>query len=261
LRTARVFLSLVFLVPAPLLADDVFLKGGAKFSGRIVEQTATMVSIDIGAGVVGVAMSRVDHIVKAPSALDAYDQKAAKLGPKDVAGWRELGRWAGQEGLSAQSRDAYQKVIAISPDDPEAREALGFVQFNGRWMTEEESYVAQGYVKYDGEWMTPDEAQQAQESAAAEQARQDAEQQAKDEEIAKLQAEAQAAKADKQAQWDQSTQNWDFPVYTGGWGYGVTTWPATGAGNQWLQQWPPKPPSEPPKPPSEPPKRTEAATP
>lgn len=242
MKSARFFLALVFVAPAALLADDVYLKGGAKFSGRIVEQTETMISIDIGAGVVGVAMSRVDHVVKAPSALDAYDQKAAKLGPRDAQGWRELGRWAGQEGLSAQSRNAYQKVLAISPDDPEAREALGFVQFDGRWMTEEESYAARGYVKYDGEWMEPALAQLVQENAAAEQARQDAEreaqQQAMDQEIAQLQAEAQAAKAEKQAEWDRSTQNWDFPVYMGGWGYGVSAWPSTGSGNQWLEQWP-----------------------
>src|SRR5262245_5927099 len=153
-----------------------------------------MISIDIGDGVVGVAMARVERIVKAPSALDAYDQKAAKLAAKDVQGWRSLGRWAAQEGLSAQARRAYQKVLEIAPDDPEAREALGFVQFNGRWMTEEESYEARGYVKYEGEWMTPDEAAQAQQDAAAEQARQEAEQQAKDQEIAQLQAEAQKAK-------------------------------------------------------------------
>ena len=247
MRRARILLSLVFLVPAPILADDVFLKGGAKFSGRIVEQTETIISIDIGDGVVGVAMSRVDHIVKAPSALDGYDQRAAKLAAKDAQGWRELGRWAAQEGLGAQSRQAYQKVLAILPDDPEAREALGFVQFDGRWMTEEESYAARGYVKYEGEWMTPDEARQAQQDAAAQQASREAEQQAKDQEIAQLQEEAQKAKAEKQAAWDQSTQNWDFPVYMGGWGYGVTTWPSSGSGNQWLQQWPRQPSSGSPK--------------
>lgn len=243
MKPVRVFLALVFLAPASLLADDVFLKGGAKFTGRIVEQTETMISIDIGDGVVGVAMSRVDRIVKAPSALDTYDQKAAKLGAKDAQGWRELGRWAAHEGLGAQSRQAYQKVLVILPDDPEAREALGFVQFDGRWMTEEESFAARGYVKYEGEWMTPDQAQLAQQSAAAEQAREEAQQQAKDQEIAQLQAEAQKAKAEKQAEWDRSTQNWDFPVYMGGWGYGVSAWPSTGSGNQWLQQWPPPPSS------------------
>jgi hypothetical protein len=102
-------------------------------------------------------------------------------------------------------------------------------------------------VKYDGEWMTPAEAQLAQESAAAEQASQDAERQARDEETAKMQAEAQAAKTEKQAQWEKSTQNWTVPVYLGGWGYGVSTWPSTGNDNQWLQQWPRQPSSEPAK--------------
>jgi len=209
-------------MPVALLADDVYLVGGARFSGRIVEQTETMVSIDIGAGVVGVALSRVNYLVKAPSALDAYDQKAARLGQKDAEGWRKLGRWAGQEGLGAPSRYAYQIVLVNLPDDAEAREALGFVRLDGRWMTDEESYLTQGYVKYDGEWMTPAEAQQAQESAAAEQARQDAKRLARDEETAKMQAEAQASKVEKQAQWEQSTQNWTRPRLYGLVGYGRT---------------------------------------
>src|SRR5262245_62674965 len=127
-----------------------------------------MISIDIGDGVVGVAMSRVDRIVKARSPLDDYDQKAAQLAPGDEKGWKALGRWAAQEGLSAQSRKAYQKVLSIATDDAEARQALGYVQFEGRWMTEEESYAARGFVKYDGEWMTPEQAQQAQQFAMAE---------------------------------------------------------------------------------------------
>ena len=247
MRAARFLLPLVFLVPLPVFADDVYLQGGAKFSGRIVEQTETMISMDIGDGIVGIAMSRVDHIVKAPSPLDTYDQKAAKLGPKDAQGWRNLGRWAGQEGLSAQSRKAYQHVLVVASDDPEAREALGFVLFDGRWMTEEESYVAQGYVKYEGEWMTPAEAQLAQENAEAEQARQDTERQAREEETAKLQEEAQAAKVEKQAEWEKSTRYWNLPVYLGGWGIGASAWPSTGTDSQWLQQWPRQPSSETPK--------------
>ena len=55
---------LLILVPGLLFADDVYLKGGAVFSGRIVEQTETMVTMDIGDGVVGVAVSRIERIVK-----------------------------------------------------------------------------------------------------------------------------------------------------------------------------------------------------
>ena len=149
----------LLLVPALLFADEVHLKGGAVFSGRIVEQTETMVTVDIGDGVVGVAMSRVERIVEGRSPLDDYDERAALLPANDADGWRTLGRWASQQGLSAQSRQAYQKVLEISPDDAEARGALGFVLHDGRWLTEEESYRARGFVKHDGEWMTRSEAQ------------------------------------------------------------------------------------------------------
>ena len=40
-----------------------------------------------------------------------------------------------------------------------ANKALGMVQLNGRWVTQEESYQAQGYVQFEGKWMTPAEQQ------------------------------------------------------------------------------------------------------
>ena len=85
----------------PALADEIFLKGGAKFTGRIEQQTDTLVTIDLGDGVVGVAMSRVEKIVKGRSPLDEFDERAKALGAKDAPAWRELGRWASHQGLSA----------------------------------------------------------------------------------------------------------------------------------------------------------------
>jgi len=221
---------LLLLLPAPLFADEVFLKGAGSISGRIVEQTETMVTVDIGGGVMGVPLSRVERIVKARSPLDDYDDRAAKLGPQDAAGWRQLGRWASQQGLTTQSRQAYEKVIALAPDDAEAREALGFVRHDGRWVTEEEGYRARGYVKYEGEWMTAADANMRQQNAAAEQARQDADQRAREAETQQMvednraaksaeRAAAEKAKADREARWGQ-------PTYWGSWGYGVTGWPS-----------------------------------
>jgi hypothetical protein len=221
----------LFFVPALLFADEVYLKGGASFSGRIVEQTETMITMDIGDGVVGVPMARVDRIVKGHSPLDEYDARAAKLAPRDIQGWKDLGLWAGQQGLSAQSRQAYEKVLALAPNDTEARQALGYVQVNGNWLTEEEGYRARGFVKYDGEWMTPSEAQMAQAAADAQQSRQEAETRANLAEADRIQAEARAQKAEERARdaenrdsWDT---NWGAPVYWGGWGYGVSTWPSS----------------------------------
>lgn len=222
---------LLFLLPALLLADDVYLKGAGTISGRIVEMTETTVMVDIGGGVVGVPLSRVERIVKGRTPLDDYDDRAGRLGPQDVDGWRSLGNWASQKGLSTQSRQAYEKVLAVAPDDAEARQALGFVQLDGRWVTEEESYLARGYVKYDGEWMTAAEARMAEESAAAEEESREAERRANDAEIAALEEEARAQEAE-QAAWEATEDrrehdHWeDDPVYWGSWGYGVTYWPS-----------------------------------
>jgi hypothetical protein len=230
---------LLLLLPAFAFADDVFLKGGAVFSGRIVNQTETMITIDIGDGQVGVAMTRVDHIVKGRSPLDVYDERAGKLASGDAAGWRSLGEWAAKQGLSAQSRQAYQKVLASVPGDPEARQALGFVLVDGHWLTEEESYRARGFVKYDGEWMTPAEAQMAQASADATQARQEAETRANQAEADKILAESRAAKAEARAQQAEARDTWGTPVYMGGWGYGVNAWPYPGQVTTWPAYQPP----------------------
>jgi hypothetical protein len=223
-QAVRKLLLLLFLVPALLVADVVYLKGGGKFTGRIVEQTAERLVIDIGDGTVGFSMDRVEEIVKGPSPLDEYDARASKLGPQDVNGWRSLALWASTKGLSAQSRAAYKRVLALAPDDREAREALGFVQVDGRWLTEEESYRARGFVKYDGEWLTPAEVQLAQSDAARDQARDEAGKRASDAQFKASMDQMQKQEDEKRAR-DEADRMRNNPVYMGGWGYGVTSWP------------------------------------
>ena len=225
----RKLLILLFLVPGPLLADVVYLKGGASFTGRIVEQTEERMVIDIGDGVIGFSMDRVEKIEKGPSPLDEYDARAGKLGPQDVNGWRSLAQWASTKGYSAQARAAYQKVLAAAPDDPEAREALGFLKVDGRWLTEEESYRARGFVRYEGEWMTPAEVQLARADAAKERARDEADKRASDAEFAVNMDRLRAEEKEKREQEERDRMNRN-PVYWGGWGYGPTYWPSAGAG-------------------------------
>lgn len=229
-RTAILIIVLLAAVAggAPAFADEVFLKGGAKFTGRIESQTETMVTVNIGDGVVGVPMARVEKIVKGKSPLDEYEQRAGALGLQDLNGWRGLGAWASQQGLSAQAEEAYAKVLALAPDDPEARQALGYVRVGDQWMTEEQSYVARGYVNLGGEWMTPAAAQQVQAAEASEQARQEAERRANQAEADKILAEQRAAKAEERAREAEEVDPWSqIGVNTwGGWGYGVVGWPA-----------------------------------
>jgi hypothetical protein len=215
---------LLLLLPGTAFADQVFLKDAGSITGRIVSQTATTVVVDVGGGTMGVPMDRVDRIVKGRCALDDYNDRVKKLSPTDIAGWKKLGAWAQQAGLNGQARDAYQRVLKLSPNDPEANEAMGMVQVDGRWMTEEQGYIARGFVQYDGEWMTPAQAQVAQTQDANNQAIRDAQDRASDAEAAAREAERRAEEAEERA---EEAEQWSAPTYWGGWGYGgVTAWPA-----------------------------------
>ena len=239
----RKLACLLILLPTAVFADEIFLKGGAKFTGRIQEETATMVTIDIGDGVIGVARSRIDHIVKGKSALDEYDERAAKLKPKDAAGWRSLGSWAAQQGLSAQSRQAYQNVLTSLPNDQEARTALGYVQYQGKWVTEEESYSAQGYVRVGGEWVTAAEAQAMDAAATEELNRVELEREENLAEADRILEESRNQRAADQHRADWERENkWGPPIQYGEWGGGWPSVPTTTSLNAYPGYKPPTPP-------------------
>lgn len=222
-------------------ADEVYLKGGGRVSGRILQRTATSVAVDVGAGTITVPASRVERIEEGRSALDVYYERAGALDPKDREGWAALGRWASDQGLAAQSREAYRRVLAVDPADAAANQALGNVQVNGRWMTEDEGYRARGYVQFEGEWMTPGEQQAIERERAraeSDRARAAAEERARQAEQRAEEAEARADAAEKAAQEAQQGVE-GIPLWWG-WAPGPYVWPTPPT--------PPRPPV-PPRPP------------
>lgn len=214
------------LAAAPLPADEVHLRGGGRLSGEIVEETAENITVDIGAGKMTVRKSTVVNIERTASPLQEYRAHASALAPGDVEGWRKLARWAAEQGLSTQAREAWTAVLAHAPDDAEANGGLGRILYNGQWMSEEDSYRAQGFVKFEGDWMMPAEKQAILEERRADEAAQRAEV------AAQIQAD-QAAARDEEAQrqaeddefWEDSLPELGDPVYWGGYGYTPTLWP------------------------------------
>jgi len=201
-------------------ADVVFIKGGGKLEGRIVEQTESSVEVDIGAGTLTFPMSSVERIEEGRSPLDDYDERVRGLAENDRDGWLELARWASGVGLGTQSLRAYEHVLTLDPKNPEANQALGRVEVDGRWMTEDEAYRARGYVMFEGQWMTPAEQESILRAREADQAA--AQAQAQSAEAQAREAEAQAREAEAQAQ--QPT--YGIPLYWNNWGPGPRNWPS-----------------------------------
>jgi len=216
--------ALVFvgLLAGAASADDVFLKSGGQLSGRIVSRSETAITVDVGAGRITVPASSVVRVQEGRSAFEEYEERAARLGPGDVPGWLELGAWAAARGLGTQSRQAYERALQASPNDPNANEALGRVQLNGRWVSEEESYRAQGYVQYGGDWVTPAE-RDAMERAREAETQRDRERVAA--EARAREAEERAAQAEKRAKEAEEQEQEGLPLWYG-WGAGPAVWPA-----------------------------------
>jgi len=212
---------IIALAAVPVLADDVYLRGGGQITGQIIEQTDDSVTVDIGGGTISAKMSTVVNIEMSTSPLQEYRARAAKIPGGDAEAWRELARWAKGQALSSQAREAYREVVAILPDDQEANNALGMVQLNGKWVTEEESYRARGYVKFEGQWMTPAEQQTILADRQARQARQEADRQANEAKVKAIEAEQQADK-EREAE-DREANQWNNQVYWG-WGAGPGYW-------------------------------------
>ena len=221
-----------FLMAASLAAvtapgDEVFLHGGGRVSGVVVERTERAVVIETGPGRVTLPMTRVERIVDGRSSLNVYQERAGSLSPGDANGWANLARWAADHDLVTQSRSAWQRVLAVDPQNPEANAALGRVSLDGAWMSADDAYRARGFVQYDGRWMTPAEhAASVRERAADE----EAQLAAREANLRVREAEARAQEAEARARDAQAGSDYSdsgipyypyvYPGYGAGYGNG-----------------------------------------
>jgi hypothetical protein len=203
-----------FLIfPLRAEADEVFLRGGGHLTGEVVERRADSIVVDVGAGRIGLPASSVERIVPGPSPLAVYQQRAGQLGPKDAAGWLALGEWARSQDLSTKAGEAFERVLTIDPNNAAAHRALGHVQWQGAWMTAEESHRARGYVLFEGRWMSPEEREdiRAERAAAADESRAESDARVRE-------AEDRADAAEEEAQRAQADLGLDS-IYGGGFAY------------------------------------------
>jgi hypothetical protein len=217
----------VLLAASPALADEVFLKGGGRITGQIVERAAESVTVDIGGGTFTVRVESIVRIEEGRSPLQEYRERAARLPDGDAEGWRELARWATGRALGTMAGQAWSHVAAVRPDDEEANLALGRVRFDGRWVTEEESYRAQGYVEFEGDWMRPEERQAI---LAERQASEEAHRSAVDAQVEADRKERQASEA-REEEERQAFLRGGFAqgsdIVTWESGYAPPLWPST----------------------------------
>lgn len=214
----RILIVVMALTPALAGADEVYLRGGGRVLGEIVERRPDGVVIEVGPGRVTLPASRIERVVNSTSPLAAYRARAARLHSGDLRGWLELGFWARDQALNTQAGEAFEHVLALDPSNAAAQRAVGHVLQGGRWMTLEDSYRARGLMYFNGSWMTAAE----REAALAERAFEAEERRARAEADARAReadARTRAAEAEARRIEAESTADGGFPypwIFGGG---------------------------------------------
>ncbi len=69
-----------------------------------------------------------------------------------MAGQWALAEWCRAHGLDQLRRQHLRRILDLEPDHAGARQALGYTQVRGQWVTQDEFMRQQGYVLYRGKW-------------------------------------------------------------------------------------------------------------
>lgn len=147
-----------WLLLAPLAgADRIWLTNGNYLDGESRDLGNGEIEIRSSIGALTVPKSRVARIESFQSYEEIVAETLSRLAPDDVTGRYELAQWLREEGAETLARRLLEQVIALDPDHAEARRALGYQLYDGRWLTPEELHALRGEVLFRGEWMTPEE--------------------------------------------------------------------------------------------------------
>ena len=135
-------LAILALLPAGGASADVFvLKNGTEIDGFPAGKNARKKEITIGTekGPRTVSESAVKEVRPSADAAADYAKYFAGLGPKDADGAAALGVWAKGLGLEEPSREAFRRALAIRPEHQVAKEGMGFLKVDGKWLNPDEA--------------------------------------------------------------------------------------------------------------------------
>lgn len=125
--------ALLLLLPIASLADTVVLKSGKRLDGTVTDKGDT-VELRIGTMKTSIPKSQVERIEVRKSPMEELAERRAALGKKDVQGRFDLGVWCLDKGLRSEARRLFSECLQTDPNFAAARQQLGFIKRDGRWV-------------------------------------------------------------------------------------------------------------------------------
>jgi hypothetical protein len=165
---------LIVLFIGSAFGDVIHFKDGRKIEGEIVSQDAKTVTIKTKYGTKSFPLSDIDSIETKKTKDQEYQEQLKKTNPKDADAVMALIVWCNDNGMESASRKHLREIIRLDPNHKEAREMLGYVMHEGKWVTpkemeaikkkeEIEKMKADGLVEYKGEWLPAEDVEKLKE--------------------------------------------------------------------------------------------------
>ncbi|MBI3819741.1 MAG: hypothetical protein HY286_13680 [Planctomycetes bacterium] len=192
MRFKNIIFTIVLLsaFAAGAFADIIEMTDGRTIEGKVILKNAEIVRVKTRYGTIDLAADTVKSITPKKTIDEIFDDK--KAASKTADDFATLAKWCSENGFKKETREMYQKAVALDPkheaanralgnvkdgDDwvtPEekqkraadrekaAKEAEGLVLYEGKWVTKvEKDYLERGYVKFNDQWMPFEQAQRA----------------------------------------------------------------------------------------------------
>jgi hypothetical protein len=146
------------ILSATVAADVITLTDGRVWEGKITAETPLKVTIQTVGGPVDVPRDTIRSIERKPTSRELYEQKLEKLDKTSPNAHYLVGLWCRRHRLPREAEYHLNYAVALDANHAGARDALGHVKYEGKWMPEAEAKEAQGLRFYDGRWMTKEAA-------------------------------------------------------------------------------------------------------
>ena len=144
------------LMVSPALGDDIHLTNGGTLEGK-ARRVGDEVIVTTGSGEVRFPAKDVLKIVPGKTRMDEYEERAANVDAKDADALVALGDWCQEKRLTKQAKEHWRAALRLDGEQKDARERLGFIKYQDRWVTGDEYRRLRGFVKVHGEWVHKDE--------------------------------------------------------------------------------------------------------
>lgn len=146
--------------PAKGSAVTIELSNGSMLQGIYDGRREGAVWLKQDQGEIGIEPDTIASVRAENNPTAEFRRRLAAVDKMDATALWELASWAGDHGLDDSALELAAKVVKLHPEHAEARALLRHEKVGDEWMDRDSAMRALGFVEYKGRWVTQENYEQ-----------------------------------------------------------------------------------------------------